>query len=171
MTAALRHWFGERRVDMPIEKLEKHELFGLLSPNEINRLSAASGVAKLKEGDRIYSEGIPASHLFVLINGRVELQRPTKEGPNLLVDDLIAGSIFGVSSLMGEDRYLLNAECTEDSEVLKIEGSTLLQILDENPVVGCAVQRRVSQIFFKRYLNSLERLRSVIQAIPMRSDA
>jgi CRP-like cAMP-binding protein len=152
---------------MPIEKLEKHELFGLLSPNEIKRLSAVSGVAKLKEGDRIYSEGVPASHLFILIKGRVELKRPTKGGISLLVEDLIAGGIFGVSSLMGTDRYLLNAECVEDSEVLKIEVKVLLQILDENPVVGYALQRRISQIFFKRYLNSMERLQTVVQAIPM----
>jgi CRP-like cAMP-binding protein len=154
---------------MTIEKLEKHELFGLLSPNEINRLSVASGVARLKEGDRIYSEGVPASHLFILIKGRVELKRPTKGGPNLLVDDLIAGSIFGVSSLMGADRYLLNAECVEDSEVLKIEGIVLRQILDENPVVGYAMQRKVSQIFFNRYLNAMERLHTVVQAITIRS--
>lgn len=155
---------------MPIEKLQKHELFGLLSPNEINRLSAASGVAKLKEGEKICAEGVPASHLFVLIKGRVELKKPTREGPNILVDDLLAGSIFGISSLMGAERYLLNAECTEDSEVLKIENKVLRQILDENPVVGYAVQRRMSQIIFRRYLNSMERLQSVIQAIPMRSD-
>ena len=154
--------------DMPIEKLEKSELFGLLSPNEIKRLSVATGIARLREGDRIYSEGIPASHLFVLLKGRVELKRPTAGGPNLLVDDLIAGSIFGVSSLMGADRYLLNAECVEDSEVLKIEGKVLRQILDENPVVGYAMQRRVSQIFFKRYLNAMERLQTVVQAIPIR---
>ena len=152
---------------MPIEKLQKHELFGLLNPNEIKRLSAASGIGTLKEGDRIYSEGVPASHLFILIKGRVELKRPTSSGPSFLVDDLIAGSIFGVSSLMGTDRYLLNAECVEDSEVLKIEGKALRQILDDNPVAGYAVQRRVSQIFFKRYLNAMERLQTVVQAIPM----
>ena len=153
---------------MHIEKLEKHELFGLMNPNEIKRLSAVSGVAALKEGDRVYSEGVPASHLFVLIKGRVELKRPTKGGPNLLVDDLIAGSIFGVSSLMGADRYLLNAECVEDSDVLKIEGKTLLKILHDNSVVGYAIQKRVSQIFFKRYLNAMERLKTVVQAIPIR---
>ena len=146
---------------MPIEKLEKHEIFGLLNPNQIKRLSAVSGIARLKEGDRIYSEGVPASHLFILIKGRVELKRPAKGGPNLLVDDLIAGNIFGVSSLMGVDRYLLNAECVEDSEVLKIEGKVLRQILDENPVVGYAMQQRVSQIFFKRYLNAMERLQTI----------
>ena len=154
---------------MAVEKLEKHELFGLLNPTEIKRLSAASGIAKLKEGDRIYSEGVPASHLFVLIRGRVELKRPTKGGLNLLVDDLIAGSIFGVSSLMGTDRYLLHADCAEDSEVLKIECKVLRQILDGNPVVGYAFQRRVSQIFFKRYLNTMERLQTIVQAIPIHS--
>jgi hypothetical protein len=55
----------------------------------------------------------------------------------------------------------------EDSEVLKIEGKVLRQILDDNPVVGYAVQRRISQIFFKRYLNTMERLQTVVQAIPM----
>ena len=156
---------------MPIEKLKKHEIFGLLKPDEIRRLSAVSGVMTLKDGDRIYSEGIPASHLFILIKGRVELKRPTKGGPSLLIDDLMAENIFGVSSLLGAERYLLNAECVEDSVVLKIEGKVLRQIFDQNPVVGYAMQRRVSQIFFKRYLNVMERLQATVQTIPMRASA
>ena len=152
---------------MAVEKLGKHELFGLLNPKEMERLSNASGVAKLKEGDKVYSEGIPASHLFVLLKGRVELRRLTREGPSFLVEDLIEGDLFGVSALMGTDRFLLNAECVEDSEVLKIEGKALRQILDENPVVGYATQRRISQIFFKRYLAAMERLQAVVQAIPL----
>jgi CRP-like cAMP-binding protein len=143
---------------MALEKLEKHELFGLLSPKEIQRLSNASGVVKLKKGDKVYSEGIPASHLFVLLKGRMELRRLTREGPSIVVEDLTEGGLFGVSALMGTDRFLLNAECVEDSEVLKIEGKVLRQILDENPAVGYATQRRISQIFFKRYLAAMERL-------------
>jgi CRP-like cAMP-binding protein len=152
---------------MAMEKLEKHELFRLLSPKDMGRLSNASGLVKLKEGDKVCSEGIPASHLFILIKGRVELRRATRGGPSFLVDDLIEGSIFGVSALTGTDRYLLNAECVEDSEVLKIEGKVLRQILDENPVVGYATQRRISQIFFKRYVDAMERLETVVRAIPL----
>ena len=152
---------------MAIEKLEKHELFGLLGPTEMARLSNASSVVKLKEGDRVYAEGVPASHLFILLKGRVELRRPTSGGPSILVDDLMPGSIFGVSSLTGADRYLLNAECVEDSEVLKIERKVLGLILDENPQVGYVTQRRMSQIFFKRYVEVMERLQTIVQAIPM----
>ena len=152
---------------MAVEKLERHELFELLSPKEIERLSSASGVVKLKEGERLYSDGIPASHLFVLLKGRVELRRPTKGGPSLLIEDLLPGSIFGVSCLTGTERYLLNAECVEDSEVLKVEGGELRQILDQNPLVGYALQRRVSQIFFKRYVYAMERLETIMQAMPL----
>ncbi len=153
---------------MAVEKLEKHELFGLLSPKDMGTLSNASGIVKLQEGDRVCSEGSPASHLFVLIKGRMELKKPTKGGHSFLVDDLIEGSIFGVSALTGTDRYLLNAECVEDSEVLRIEGKVLRQILDENPRVGYATQARISQIFFKRYVDAMERLQTVVQAIPLR---
>jgi CRP-like cAMP-binding protein len=152
---------------MAVEKLERHELFALLNPKEVERLSNASGVVKLKEGERLYSEGLPASHLFVLLRGRVELRRPTKGGLSLLVEDLLEGSIFGVSSLTGTDRYLLNAECVEDSEVLKVEGAVLRHVLDENPVVGYAIQRRISQIFFKRYVDAMERLETIMQAMPL----
>ncbi|MGP8245325.1 MAG: Crp/Fnr family transcriptional regulator [Bryobacteraceae bacterium] len=151
---------------MDVEKLEKYEVFGLLNPKEMERLSNVSGVAKLKKGDKVYSEGVPASHLFVLLKGRVELKRPMRNGPGFHVEDLVEGGLFGVSALMGSDRFLLNAECVEDSEVLKIEGKVLRQILDENSVVGYAVQRRVSEIFFKRYLGAMERLQAVAQAIP-----
>lgn len=152
---------------MPAEKLQKHELFGLLNPKEIERLSRVSGVVQLKEGEKVYSEGIPASHVFVLLRGRVELRRPTRGGLSLLVDDLLEGSVFGVSSLTGTERYLLNAECVEDSEVLKIEGGVLRQILDANLAVGYTMQRRISEIFFKRYVDVMERLQSVVQAIPL----
>ncbi len=141
---------------MPIEKLEKHEIFGLLNPTQIKRLSAVSGVSKLKEGDKIYSEGVPASHVFILLKGRVELKRPAKEKPGLPIDDITPGNIFGVSSLMGIDRYLLSAECMEDSEVLRIESKVLRQVLDENPLVGYVLQQRLSKIFFKRYLYAMD---------------
>jgi CRP/FNR family transcriptional regulator len=150
---------------MVMEKLKGHELFSLLSPKEVERLSAASGVMKLKEGETIYRDGHAATHLFVLLKGRVELRRPTTGGGRLLVDDLLESSLFGVSSLTGIERYILDAVCVEDSEVLKVEARVLRHLLDENPVVGYAIQRRVSEIFFKRYVGAMERLQAVAHAV------
>ena len=149
---------------MVIEKLKSHELFRLLSPKEVETISGASGVMKLTEGEHVYGDGFPATHLFVLLKGRLELQRPTKGGVSLLVDDLAEGSVFGVSSLTGMERHILDAVCVADSEVLKIEAKALRKVLDANPVVGYAIQQRISEIFFKRYIEAMERLRAMVQA-------
>jgi len=152
---------------MVVEKLQRQDLFAFLTPKEVERLSNACGVVTLKKGEKVYSEGLPASHLFILLKGRVELRRPTKGGLSFLVDDIPAGGVFGVSSLTKGERYLLNAECVEDSDVLKVESRILRGLLDENPVAGYAIERRISQIFFKRYVEAMERLRAVVQAVPL----
>ena len=152
---------------MVVEKLQSHELFALLTPKEVERLSNASGVVKLRKGERAYVEGIPASHMFVLLKGRVELRRPTPGGQSFLVDEVAEGGVFGISSLTGQERYLLNAECVEDSEVLKVESLVLRHLLDENPAIGYALQRRIAQIFFKRYVDAMERLRSIVMSVPL----
>ncbi len=149
---------------MVIEKLKSHELFRLLNPKEVEKISAASGVMKLKEGERVYGDGFPAPPLFVLLKGRVELQRPTTAGVSLLVDDLAEGSVFGVSSLTGMERHLLDAVCVADSEVLKLEAKVLRKVLDANPLVGYAIQQRISEIFFKRYVEAMEKLQAMVQA-------
>lgn len=153
---------------MVVEKLQRQDLFALLNPKEVERLSSASGVVGLKKGEKVYSEGLPASHLFVLLKGKVELRRPAEGGLHLVVDDIPEGGIFGVSSLLAKgERYLLDAECVEDSDVLKVESRILRAILDENPVAGYAIERRISQIFFKRYVATMERLRAVVQVLAL----
>jgi CRP-like cAMP-binding protein len=152
---------------MVIESLQHEELFGMLTPKEVERLSNASGVMKLKKGERVYAEGTPASHFFVLLKGSVELKRPTKGHISLLVDEVREKGVFGVSSLMEGDRYLLNAECVEDCEVLKVESQVLRRLLEENPAMGYALQKKVSQVFFNRYVGAMERLRGVLQAVAM----
>ena len=152
---------------MAVEKLDRHELFNLLSAKEMDYLSGASGVFSRKEGEKLYSEGLPASHSFILLKGRVELRRPAQGGLSFLVDEVSVEGVFGISSLSGGERYLLNAECVEDSEVLKVDSQVLRRILDENTVIGYAVQRRITQIFFKRYLDAMEKLLSVVLAVPV----
>jgi CRP-like cAMP-binding protein len=157
----------ERRIGMALEKLEKHELFGLLNESEMAELANAAGVMKLAEGELVCREGNTAGHFFVLVKGRVELTKPNPGGPSHLVDDLLPGSVFGVSSVMNERRYFLDGVCVEDSEVLKIEGRALRRVLDMNPTMGYAMQRRLSQIFFKRFVDAMERLQVMTQTAPM----
>lgn len=148
---------------MALEKLEKHELFGLLNEMEMALLSNASSVMSLAEGERVFREGNSASHFFVLLKGRVELTKPSSGGPSILVDDLLPGSVFGVSSVMDTDRYFLDGDCVKASDVLKIESRALRSVLETNPTIGYFLQRRLSKIFFKRFVDAMERIQAPAQ--------
>jgi hypothetical protein len=50
------------------------------------------------------------------------------------------------------------------SEVLKLEAKVLRKVLDANPLVGYAIQQRISEIFFKRYVEAMEKLQAMVQA-------
>ena len=127
----LRGIAGKEEGSMPVAKLARHELFELLTPKEMERVSNASGMVRLEAGQRVCLEGAPATHLFILLKGRVELRKPTEVGLSLLIDDLIGGDIIGISSITGTGRYVLDAECVEESEVLRVEAATLRAILEE----------------------------------------
>jgi signal-transduction protein with cAMP-binding, CBS, and nucleotidyltransferase domain len=68
---------------MVMEKLQRQDLCALLNPKEVERLSRASGVVGPKKGEKLYSEGLPTSHLFVLLKGKVELRRPADDSAEL----------------------------------------------------------------------------------------
>ncbi len=150
---------------MTIDALSRTELFAPLNPAEMAVLNGASTVVRARKGETLYTTGYPATYFFVVLKGRVQLRRPRREGPGLLVEDLEEGGIFGISSITGADQYLLTAECVDDSELLRLDGRTLRRILDQNPIVGYALQRRVAQIFFRRYVDATEKLELTTQAL------
>ena len=75
--------------------------------------------------------------------------------------------MFGscVSAAMGS--YALTAQCTEDSELLKIGAVSLKNLLDEDPRMGYAIQAKISEIYFNRYIETMKKLQSIVMNIPL----
>jgi phage shock protein PspC (stress-responsive transcriptional regulator) len=87
---------------------------------------------KLKAGTVLFRKGDLADHLYMLTAGRIELVEIGGELP--------AGRIFGEIAFFAPDgRRTLTARCTEDSEVLAINESTVRQLYFQNPSFGFQV--------------------------------
>jgi CRP/FNR family cyclic AMP-dependent transcriptional regulator len=99
---------------------------------------------KLKAGAVLFRKGDPADHLYMLAAGRIELVEFGSELP--------AGQIFGEIAFFAPDRRrTATARCTEDSEVLAINESTVRQLYYQNPdfgfhVIGLVAGRLTSDI-------------------------
>ena len=157
----------ERRAIMATEQLTGHDLFQFLRPEQVRVLSDAAEEVTLKAGETVFRRGDEADFLFVVLEGRVALRLPSKEGFSTLIDEVPRGAIFGSCICFQLDSYTLDARCTQESKLLKIRAATLKEQLDDDPVMGYAVQTLISRIYFQRYLDTAQKLQAIVQAMPI----
>jgi len=78
------------------------------------------------------------------------------------IDELTDGVMFGSCACFDMDAYFLTARSLSDSEVLKIKTAVLQKILEEDNRIGYAIQKKISEVYFKRYIAALKNLREVV---------
>lgn len=149
--------------------LSSHEVFSFLQPEQIRAISDVSEVISCAEGDTVFRSGEPASFFYAVLQGRVSLELPRDDGVSLHIEDLSTSTLFGSCICFDIDSYTLTASCTEDSTLLKISAEELRNIMDEDSVTGYHVQRMISRTYFKRYLDTMKKLRNIAETLALRA--
>jgi CRP/FNR family cyclic AMP-dependent transcriptional regulator len=156
---------------MVIEQLKKQQVFEFLRPDQIDTLSNTAEVIRLKAGQSVYHRGDKADYLYVILSGEVALRMRGKGGVSILIDELTeSGSMFGACISPSIDTCVLTARCEQDTELLKIEKSVLKRLLDDDPRMGYAIQSKIAEIYFKRYIEATRKLQAIIMNIPIELD-
>lgn len=103
-----------------------------------------------KEGDRLFQEGDPAHHFYVLLKGRVQLSLGDT-GPVVYMARQ-PGEIIGWSGLIGRDVYSASCECMEPTNLLKFDRDTFLEILKKYPQNEALLFKRLAEMLGNRLL-------------------
>jgi CRP-like cAMP-binding protein len=154
---------------MAVERLEGHEVFQFLRPDEMRAISDAAEVVNFVSGDTVYEKGEPADFFFVLLEGQVSLRLPGKAGVSIHIDELTDGAMFGSCVCFHLRDYSLTAQCTKDSKLLKIASGTLKELMDRDLVMGYAIQSQISRVYFSRYIETMRKLQSIVMNLPLES--
>jgi CRP-like cAMP-binding protein len=152
---------------MTTEQLIGQDVFQMLRPDQLRLISEAAEEVALNAGDTVFRRGDAADHFFIVLEGEVALRLPSEEGVSLLVDEVTRGTIFGSCICFQLDSYTLTALCTQDSKLLKVRAATLKRLLDDDPVLGYAVQVLVSRVYFKRYVDTAQKLQAILRTMPL----
>jgi len=153
---------------MPVaERLQSQDFFGLLRPDQVDAISNTAEIQQFKAGDTVYYQGETADHFYVVLEGEVTLRIPGKSGISMPVDQVGPGMMFGSCMCFEIRTYSTTAQCTADSKLMKIEAAVLQQMMDEDPRMGYAIQRRISRIYFMRYLETMRKLQSIVLNLPL----
>ena len=137
--------------------LKRAELFLGLDDAALLKVAElpSSHRAEFPPGEIIFKNGASATYLYVLVRGQVDLvaDLPSEYQParkTLLIDRITTGSCFGWSALVRPHFYAMSAICTKPTEVVTINGTELMGLLEEDNHIGYIVFQSLSHIIGSR---------------------
>jgi len=140
---------------IPPEWLKKTELFTNLKDSQLKNLLSCSSFRSFSQGEMIFRQGEEANYLYVLIEGMVDLTVKAEEQVDFMTSKLEKeGAVFGIPSLIEPFRYNLTATCLKPTNVLMIGANSLKKMIEEDPMMGMEVMKKLATIYFNR-LNEL----------------
>ncbi len=139
--------------------LEKASLLSQVREPALSQIEAIAEAKSYLPGAFIFHEGDPATHLYVLQDGRVRLRMGEEGQVAYMLGS--AGEIFGWASMANHDQYTLSAQCVLPVRAIRFERGALLRIFEADPPSGFLFYRRLSELIGQRLTSSYKAMVSV----------
>ena len=114
------------------ERLSAVDLFAPLSADETGLLAQAAVRHVFAPGELVIRAGEPGSSMFVVHNGRVQVQ-VNENGRSRSIATLNEGDFFGEMALFTGEPRTANVVALEETEVLEIGHAAMKRVFDANP--------------------------------------
>lgn len=121
--------------DPPVlEQMRAHPVFTQLTPTQLEHLAWASRLSSVGSGEVIYQRGQRSTHLYFVVEGRVNLVLHSSGGETKVLEMLGQGSIFGEAGMFTEGgSYPVTAIGASRSRIARVANRDFLAILQECP--------------------------------------
>ncbi len=135
--------------------LAQSDLFADLAAEQLAKVASLAEEVTCAQGETLFQEGGPASHLFILLEGRVAVQVQLTTRPGRIITTSLsqAGQMVGWSGFVPPRHYTASAVCEANCRLLAIPGDDLMQLLEQHPEMGFLVMRRAAEIISGRLRN------------------
>jgi len=143
---------GKSRKTTSMMIIREVELFRSVPSHIIDEIAQLVTEESFSAKHVLFREGDFADSLYILAEGQVVLNIQGEKPLTIAVDE--SGSVFGWSALVEPRLYTATAECTMDSNVIKIDGDRLFRVFERHPREGLMIMRRLAGVIASRLVQS-----------------
>lgn len=131
------------------------DLFAGLSEGQLKTLAVLAKEETCARGQALFEEGSPATHLYLLLAGKITIQVQLTSRPQAVEIAVLSrpGQLVGWSGLVPPHHYTATAVCMENSRLLAMDGKALMHALEDDPGMGFLIMRRISEVISGRLRN------------------
>jgi CRP/FNR family cyclic AMP-dependent transcriptional regulator len=144
----------------------------------LEAIAAKSEILEFNAGDIIFRVDEPATHLYGLLEGRINLILVFKnkilktdieyeeaiqasmvdEEKEIVVDYVAAGQVFGWAAIVGPPKRTVSAQCLQTSRVVALPAGELKVMFEKDHSLGYTIMKRLSNIIARRLRNRTDKL-------------
>ncbi|MBA1444404.1 MAG: cyclic nucleotide-binding domain-containing protein [Chromatiales bacterium] len=134
-----------RNIEKHMDAVCKLPFVSELDDGECGRLAGIATVITLKKGQILIQQGKKDDSLYILIKGRLQVNRGTGGGEHVTLACIREGEMAGEMGFLdgSEHSATLQADCTTD--VLQIKRKHLESLLDEHPQIVYKLMRAIAR--------------------------
>jgi CRP/FNR family transcriptional regulator len=121
------------------------DIFGPLSPEEMEDLAKRTPDTFLERGDVLYSPQDGADRLFILKKGRVQVYEVDRGGEEITLSVIEGGAVFGEMALTGQKLEGLYVRALVPSTVVSLGRDDLEGLIMKKPEVGLRLVRDLAE--------------------------
>jgi CRP/FNR family cyclic AMP-dependent transcriptional regulator len=118
------------------EELRHVPLFELLDDDEAQILAAQVEIRQFAPRQRIFKQGHPAEHGYVVVSGRVQVTTTDDDQQEVLVDEPTHGDFFGFASMLQQMEHQTSAKTTDETVCLEVGRDDIAELLTRRPMTG-----------------------------------
>ena len=116
-----------------IELLHNVELLAELTPDEMDRVTAAAVTSRYLRGDVVFEEGGEPDKLCVVASGRIAIAKKSVDGRESMVALMERGDVFGEMGLFDGFGRSAEARALEPSELVELPYVPLKAVYEARP--------------------------------------
>lgn len=113
--------------------LSRVPLFGGMEDEEIARIARGTREVHTAKGDILFHKGDTPSGFHLVVYGQIKLAFSSPQGGEKVVDIMVHGQTFGEAVMLMEKPYPVFAQALQDSQLLHISKSVILDELEKDP--------------------------------------
>lgn len=138
-------------------------VFADLRAEQLESLKPLIEAVHYDAGDFVIQQNLPAEHLYIVVEGRVQISYKPYDGAPITVSHVEPGGLFGWSAVIGSARYTSTAIAIESLEAARIRGDMLRKLIAENPETGRDILTCLANAVSTRWKDAHTQVKSILE--------
>jgi CRP-like cAMP-binding protein len=113
--------------------LRRAPVFGVLGPDDRQRVAAVAQLHRFSRGDTVFAEGAFPEFFCVVLEGRVKVFKMTPAGKDVILEIFGPGDPLGAVAAYQGRPFPASAVALEDTSIVRIPRAAFFTLLEQHP--------------------------------------